>query len=130
MAMDRPPFLAQTRERTLHRSLDPTRLAHAEPVAFAELQRSARAVQEEHGLAACSDDMDMRRSMIVGIYDHAKPIKPMNGRHRVSVSETQALGNVLPRLPKRRAQASQCVRLALIPPASYVIPLRPCPPPA
>src|SRR5207253_8422818 len=83
-----------------------------------------------HGLSACSDDMDMRRSMIVGIYDHAMPIKPMNGRHRVSVSETQALGNVLPRLPKRRAQASQCVRPALIPPASYVIPLRPCPPPA
>src|SRR5713226_1588586 len=86
-AMDRSPFDAQAHERPLRRSLDPVHLMQAEPVVLAELWRPAWAIQKEHRFAVRSSDVNMRRAMIVWINDHAQAIEPMNGRHRLNVSE-------------------------------------------
>jgi hypothetical protein len=70
-----------------------THFAQAEPVAFAQLQRPARAIQIEYRFACRSLDVNMCGAMIVWIHDHTQSIEPINGWHRPFLAKTQALGN-------------------------------------
>lgn len=53
-------------------------------------------MQNEHGLAACSLDVDMRGAMIVWIDDNAQAIKSENSRHVFQYIETEAFGKEPP----------------------------------
>ena len=54
-------------------------------------RRSLRAVQCKDGLVAATDDMYVRRPVVVGINRDAKTWKPQNGRHR-KILATQLFG--------------------------------------
>ena len=80
-----------------------------EPVGFPQCWRAVRAVQDEHRLAALSPDVDMRGAMVSGIDHHAQSIEAQDGRHGGSLSETQAVRNMISR-PCSLAQRMQSGR--------------------
>ena len=51
-------------------------------------------MQDEHGLAGRSLDVDVRRAMIVWVDDHAQAIEAQDSQHRRNYIRTQALGKV------------------------------------
>lgn len=51
-------------------------------------------MQDEHGFAGRSLDVDVRRAMIVWVDDHAQAIEAQDSRHRQNYIRTQALGKV------------------------------------
>ncbi len=66
--------------------------------------RSCRAVQLKNGLMPVSDDMHVRRPMIIRINGNAKTWQPQDGRHRKSVANLIAwvIWGVLPDPPDNR----------------------------
>lgn len=78
--------------------LDATQLGWIEAEALAQCRRSIGAMQDEHGLSL---DVNVRRSMIVRVYDHAKPIEAENGRHRRLATKPKRFGKGIAELTTR-----------------------------
>lgn len=62
--------------------LDAVHHLQRHPMAFPQCWRAVRAVQHEHGLTICRDDVDMGGSVIVQIDSHAQAIEAKDSWHR------------------------------------------------
>jgi hypothetical protein len=79
--MDAPPRLTKIRDCLGHLPLDAGGVAKAEAIHLAEPRRTAGTVQLEHCFAIGTDDVNVLRSMVIGVDHNAQTTKPENGRH-------------------------------------------------
>lgn len=63
-----------------------------EPVDLPQFRRAVRAVENKHRFAACPDDMDMGRAVVVGVDHHPQTVEAENGWHSAILAKTQPLG--------------------------------------
>lgn len=61
--------------------LDAVHHRQRHPMAFPQFRRAVRAVQHEHGLTICRDDVDMGGAVIVHIDSHAQAIEAKDSWH-------------------------------------------------
>ena len=81
--MDLSPRGAQVRQSVAQRRLNATQISLRKTVVLPQGWRPFGAVQVEHCLAAISDDVDVRRAVIVGIDHHTKPANSIYCRHDI-----------------------------------------------
>lgn len=62
-------------------SFDAPHIPEGEPMGLAQFRRAIGAVQDEHGFAALSPDVDMRGAMVSGIDHHAQGVESQDSRH-------------------------------------------------
>jgi hypothetical protein len=75
------PFPAQFRDVRDQLVLDAPNVLAVEAVDSAQLWWAVRTVQNEHGFAPSSDDMDMSGPVIVGVDHHPQAIESENSWH-------------------------------------------------
>jgi hypothetical protein len=79
------PFLAQFNDVRCQIVLDASNVLDVETVGSAQLWWAVRTVQNEHGFAISTDDMDMSGSVIVGVDHHPQAIESENSWHIISI---------------------------------------------
>jgi hypothetical protein len=79
--MDRPPPFAQVGQVQTERLDHPFQAALVEAPQVPQLWGTIGAVEQEHRLAAGSDNVNVRGSVIMRVDGHAQAIEAENGRH-------------------------------------------------
>jgi hypothetical protein len=88
------PFLAQFRDVRGQIVLDAPNVLAAEAVGSAQLWWSVRTVQNEHGFAISSDDVDMGGPVIVRVDHHPQAIESQNSWHLSYIAKPKRLGKL------------------------------------
>src|SRR5690554_4262613 len=86
------PFLTQFRDVLGQIVLDASYFLVVEAVGSTQLWRTVGTVQNEHGFAISSDDVDMSGPVIVGVDHHPQAIESENSWHVVNITKPKRLG--------------------------------------